>query len=299
MTTKADTAPADGQDIPGMLICALAACMLGLAVAVARYAYEGGANGIAVATMRSTIAAGGLFLWCLWAGRALRLPFGTWLHCAGNGVLFSMMSWGNIGSVEFIPVGLAALLFFTYPPMVAAIAAIMHREAMPPLKIASIALAFAGLVAMLGVSLGAADPRGIGMALLAAAGAAVNAIWIGRKLKHVNGLVLTMHVTAVAAVLLIVLSLVAGVFRLPHDSGGWAGLMGVVALQSAGIPLYFVALQRIGAVKGTMITNVQPVVSIVAAYLLFAELLTPLQFLGGAMVLGGIWLMQWVDTRRR
>jgi drug/metabolite transporter (DMT)-like permease len=43
----------------------------------------------------------------------------------------------------------------------------------------------------------------------------------------------------------------------------------------------------------------QPVASIALAYFLYAEILSPLQGLGGAMVIGGILLMQWWQTRRR
>jgi drug/metabolite transporter (DMT)-like permease len=36
-----------------------------------------------------------------------------------------------------------------------------------------------------------------------------------------------------------------------------------------------------------------------AAYLLFGEMLTPAQFAGAVLVIGGIVLMQWFDLRRR
>ena len=46
-----------------------------------------------------------------------------------------------------------------------------------------------------------------------------------------------------------------------------------------------------------MLSNLQPVTSIVAALILFDEWLTPIQLAGGAMVLAGIALMQWRDAR--
>ncbi|MBT3535138.1 MAG: EamA family transporter [Rhodospirillaceae bacterium] len=64
------------------------------------------------------------------------------------------------------------------------------------------------------------------------------------------------------------------------------------------MPLYFLALTYIGAMKSAMFTNAQPLVSIAAAYLLFGEIMTPIQLLGGALVLGGIWLMQ-ISGRRK
>ena len=80
---------------------------------------------------------------------------------------------------------------------------------------------------------------------------------------------------------------------------GWLGLILVVVLQASAIPLYFLAIPRIGALKSAMVSNVQPVVSIVAAYVLYRELLSPAQFVGGAMVLGAVWLMQRFDRKRR
>ena len=46
-----------------------------------------------------------------------------------------------------------------------------------------------------------------------------------------------------------------------------------------------------------MITNLQPVVSIVAAFVLYGETLTPVQLAGGIMVLTAVWVMQWSDAR--
>ena len=76
-------------------------------------------------------------------------------------------------------------------------------------------------------------------------------------------------------------------------------MFGVVALQCASLPMYFVAVARVGALKTAMLANIQPVVSIVAARGLFGELLGAAQLVGGAMVLAGVMLMQWHDGRSR
>ena len=61
------------------------------------------------------------------------------------------------------------------------------------------------------------------------------------------------------------------------------------------LPLFYLALPKVGALKAGMVVNLQPVVSIVAAYLLFAEIMTLVELAGGAMVLLGIWMMQRLD----
>ena len=103
----------------------------------------------------------------------------------------------------------------------------------------------------------------------------------------------------VAAVVLAAVTLGSGAMQAPATPSGWLGLALVVVLQSSSIPLYFLAMPRIGALKAAMVSNVQPVVSIVAAFALYAELLTPTQLAGGAMVLGAVWWMQRFDRRRQ
>jgi drug/metabolite transporter (DMT)-like permease len=284
-------------DRTGLIMAAAAASGLGLAVAVSRFAYLGGTNGLTVASTRSCIAVVVLLLFCWATGRSLRISWRDWFHCAGLGALMSMMYYGNVGSVEFISVGLAALLFYTYPPIVAVIYAVILREPVPRTKVFALTLAFAGLALMLGVSLGVSDLRGVALAMGASIACAWNAVWLARKVSHVDGVVLTLHMALVAAPILLSITLFSGSVIWPDANVGWFGLIGVVALQCASMPFYFVAIPRIGALRSAMISNVQPVVSIMAAYLFFAELLTTAQLFGGGLVLAGIALSQWHDNR--
>jgi len=282
----------------GLTMVLTAAIFLGLAVALSRLAYGGGSNGLTVALMRATVGAACLFLFCRATGRRLLPARRDVLHVGGNGVLALTMYYGNIGAVEFIAVGLAALLFFTYPPLVAALGWLSGRERLTALRCMAVATAFLGLAVMLGVSFQAVDLRGVALALAAALGAAINALWVVHLLRHVDGAVIGFHMCWIAGLIMWLAVPAAGLLDWPETAGGWFGLGAVVALQMLGVPTYIVGMQRVGALKSAMFANVQPVVSIVVAYVLFAELLSPPQFLGGALVLGGIWTMQWADRRR-
>ncbi|MBT5191609.1 MAG: DMT family transporter [Rhodospirillaceae bacterium] len=287
-----------GKQALGTVLAVSAAVGLGLAVALSRYAYEGGSNGITVAATRASLMAMGLPLFCLFSGRSLVLPWRAWGHCAGLGVLTAMMFYGHVGAVEFISVGLAVLLFFTYSPMIAVLNIVVVRERVKMANLAAIAIAFLGLILMLGISLDVVDLRGVALALGAGAAAAWNAVWLVRRMQGHDPMVVTTHMALVAAVVLLGLCLGVGTIAWPHSAAGWGGLSAVVVLQATSVPLYFLALTYIGAMKSAMFTNAQPLVSIAAAYLLFGEIMTPIQLLGGALVLGGIWLMQ-ISGRRK
>ena len=286
-------------DAHGVALALLSAVGLGLGIALARYAYEGGTNGLTVAAVRSLVLGAALFVYSRATGRSLGLRRADRWRCAWLGLLMSMGFYGNIGAVEFISIGLTALLFFTFPPLIACIQAVLDRAWPTPAKVAALATAFAGLATMLGASLGASDPRGVALVLGAAIAVALNSVGIVRLVGHVSPLVAMFHMAATAAIALPALALATGSVQLPASGTGWAGMFGVIALQCVSLPLYFVAIARIGALKTAMLANIQPVTSIVAARALFGELLGAAQLAGGAMVLAGVMLMQWHDARTR
>ena len=210
----------------GTALALLSAIGLGLAVAVARYAYEGGANGLTVVSMRSLVLVAGLYVYCRATGRSLRLRRTDRRRCAVLGVLMVMGFYGNVGAVEYISIGLTALLFFTFPPLIALIQAVVDRTWPAPVKVVALATAFTGLATMLGVSLGASDPRGVAMALGAAVGVALNSVGVVRLLGHVNPLVAMFHMAVAATVVLVVLTVVTGSIQWPVTGAGWAGSFG-------------------------------------------------------------------------
>jgi drug/metabolite transporter (DMT)-like permease len=283
----------------GIALSLLAGVFLGSAVAVARYAYDGGASGIFVAGVRTTLMTFGIALVMLAAGHSLALPRKLIPVALFNGALMSMMTYGNIGAVEFISVGLTALLFFTFPIIIAVIVTVFRIEPANTAKLFAIILAFAGLILMLGSSVGDADWRGVSLALAAAVCTAINGVLVARFFREINAFVITFHFSWTALIMIVLIGIFFAEVRMPTTDGGWAGVAGVAVLQASAMPMYLYALSRIGALKAGMFTNVQPVTSIFEAWWWFDEVLGTLQALGGAIVLGSIGLMQWADIRRR
>jgi len=120
MASSGPTASAGARSrVIGFGLALAASLGLGLAVAFARIAFEGGTDGQSVATVRAWFVVLVVGLWCIVSGRGLGVDRRTWLHCLGLGTLLAYMFFGNIGAVKYIPVGVAALLFFVYPPLIA------------------------------------------------------------------------------------------------------------------------------------------------------------------------------------
>ncbi|MDF1792861.1 MAG: DMT family transporter [Thalassobaculaceae bacterium] len=276
----------------GFALALAATVGLGLAIAVARIAFEGGTNGQSVAMVRAWFVVALVGGWCLASGRALAIDRRAWLNCLGLGLLLAHMFFGNIGAVKFIPVGVAALLFFVYPPLVSVFTALLDRRWPGLLRFAAFLVAFAGLAVMLGEGFHHLDPRGLLLGLSAGIACAVNVTWIGRVMGGRDPLVIMFHMALVAAVALSILVPATTGLTAPVTTAGWVGALGVILLQGCSIPLYFASIPKIGVETSSILNNLQPVTSIVAAYLLFGEALTGAQGVGAALVLGGIVAMQ-------
>ena len=71
-------------------------------------------------------------------------------------------------------------------------------------------------------------------------------------------------------------------------SAAWFGIVGVGVMSTfVAIQTFYAGAQRIGAAQAALISTVEPIWTIVLAAILFSVALTPIQLLGGALILGG------------
>ena len=276
------------------VICSLG---LGLAVALGRLAFDGGTTPLSVAFFRSLLSVVAMGMICICMGISLRLPRSAFISMLFLGCLFSHMAFGNVGSTKYISISLAALLFFIYPPLVAILNHAIARKWPSLIKTISITVAFLGLAVMLGVDLNKLDLRGVVIGITAGIACAVNIIWVARKVPSVHPFIIVFYQSAIASLLIGVLAWYLDELRLPDEIGGWLGFLLVGVLQTASIPFFYFAIQRIGSEPTAIINNSQPVASIVAAILIFNEALTLERFFGAIMVIGGILVTQWDGLR--
>lgn len=275
--------------------------LFGTVVAMSRSVYDAGGSGLTLATLRAclTVLLFGLYF-LIWR-KSARLPRPLWALVFVNGLLVAGFYYGNVGSVEFVSVGMAVLIFFTYPLLIALGSVVMGTEKLSVWTAVALVAAFVGLAVMLGVSFQDADWRGIALASLASICSAANAILVARRFTHVDPVATTFHMSIIAAIALVALSIGAGEFRLPALGPGALAAIAVAMVQSLGMPIYYASMTRTGAVLSGAIFNIQPAISIAVAWLLYGEALTPVQMAGGALVLAAVWGLQMgrLVSRRR
>ncbi|MEE2760405.1 MAG: hypothetical protein VYE18_03060 [Pseudomonadota bacterium] len=84
------------------------------------------------------------------------------------------------------------------------------------------------------------------------------------------------------------IAMAAAALALPLTPRGWLAFSGVGAFYSISIIGIFVAMSKIGAVRVGLLTNCEPLSSDILGVMLLDQFLSPLQFLGVAVVLATI-----------
>ena len=93
----------------GFVFAIVSTLGLGFAIAVSRFAYDGGSNGLTVSACRSVLMLVAVGLFCMATGRRLWITRKDFGQTVGLGVLMGAGFYGNVGAVQYIPISLAAI----------------------------------------------------------------------------------------------------------------------------------------------------------------------------------------------
>ncbi|HEV2440624.1 MAG TPA: DMT family transporter [bacterium] len=199
-----------------------------------------------------------------------------------------------VEGIRLTTAGQAALFMSLTPVLVAAASALMGLERVARVTWAGIGLSVAGAAAILHPGAGALPAAALWGDLLVFASAGCWAYYTiaCRPLtqRYPPSVVATLPVLPAAAVLVL-----AGVpaLRLQRWStvgpAAWAGIAYSGGLLIAlGYVAWSVAIRRIGASRTAALINLNPVVALIAAWLLLGERLDAVQAAGAALVIGGV-----------
>ncbi len=291
ISSEANSKARLNRSIPlGPLFGFLAATSLGLSTSFARLAYDGGSNPFTVIGSRFLFCAITIALTIRLLHRTYVIPRRTLLPTLGVSLVWFLTPTSYLWSVFFIPVSLAALIFYTFPLMVAAASVITEGARLGPARVGAFLLAFAGLAIALSPSFHSLDWRGMALAFLAAIGAAMTLILSRRLLTEQGVLTFSLYTSAGGVVLITgILQITSGV-ALPQDTPGWIGLSVTTLSYVVGILAMFTAIQFVGPAPTALVMNFEPLISILTAVLVLGERLTPLQLAGAIMVVGALTL---------
>lgn len=279
----------------GLLMCAASAASFGAMGIFGKLAYDAGVGVLTLLLVRFVLAA--LMLGAANALRRPRLPgrrgllmavgLGAIGYAAQSGLYFSALT--RMGA------GITALVLYLYPCLVTLGAVALGRDRLDRVRVASLLLAFVGLALVVFVGAPARiDAVGVALALGAAV-AYTGYILVSDTIAsdRLDPLALSGFVCAGAAGSFALTSALSGEVSFSFDPIGWLWL-GAIAVVSTvlAIVLFFGGLARVGPSRTSIVSTIEPLVTVGLAALVFGEGLSATQLAGGLLVLGSVLLLQ-------
>jgi drug/metabolite transporter (DMT)-like permease len=296
--------PPSGALGAGLIV--LAAVCFGTLGPISRFAQDAGVESLALVAWRAGIGATAtlLLLLALAAlGRRPQRPRDVrarqrWFVVAGAGANLILNLAMFIAFVR-IEIGLALLLFYLFPAIVATASVLWFDEQLDGLRWAALGVSMLGLALTLAGagSLGSLDPVGIGLSVLAAFAQAFYVLAARHgfpDVQPIEAATSTMGMAAIGYVAIAILTGQVAALGVPLESSNALVAVMLAGLVGAAIPTlcFITGIRLLGAPRAAILATLEPVVGVALAAWLLNEQPSPLQLVGGALILVAAVLLQ-------
>jgi drug/metabolite transporter (DMT)-like permease len=273
----------------GIFLIVVSAALFGTLAIIGRFAYADGLDVTTMLFLRFTIAAILMFAWL--AIRKEKLPRGrTLLQLAGMGGLgYVGQSFCFMSAINYASTGLVALLLYLYPVFVTILTVIFQK-----VKLTSRTV-FALVLATIGAAL-TANPQGgqLPGILLAISAAAIYAVYIlvgTGVMQKVSAIQSSAVIFASAAVVFGIMTAIRGP-HWPTTQNGWLAISGIAVIATLlPVATFLGGLKIIGATDASLLSTLEPVVTVVLAAMFLGEKVQPLMVAGGVLILTAVLLI--------
>jgi len=281
-----------GFAAPFAALC-LGAVAMGVSPIFVRFAAAADVGAFASAFWRVALALPVLYAW-LRLDEAKTAPgpsFGGATVLAGVAFAGDLFFW----HLSILNTTVANATFFatTAPIFVVLVAWLALRRHVSGGTVAGLVLCCLGGVSLIGQSLDVNPARIVGD-LYGVATAVFFALYflaVERARETGGAARVTFELTLVTAAILLVVALLLEPRVMPHTREGVAALVAVAWISHAGGQgLLSITLGRLPAVFSSLVIFLEAVAAAAVGWMILDERLTPIQFLGGALILGGIWM---------
>lgn len=283
----------------GVLLCLISAVGFAALGIFGKLAYDEDVGVLTLLTVRFGMAAAGFGLLTAVAARrdgaSVRMSRHVALTALGLGLVgYAAQAGLYFGALDHMDVSLLSLLLYTYPAMVTVAAIALGRDSVTRRRVAALSAASTGVALVLaGAGGGSADAVGVAMAVGAAVAYTTYILVADSVIADAPPLAFSAIIAAGAFVTFAVTALASGTLDVGITAAGW-GWLAAIAVVSTIVPVltFFAGLRRVGPSNASILSTVEPPVTVVLALLVFGERLGIVQLAGGALVLSAVLVLQ-------
>jgi drug/metabolite transporter (DMT)-like permease len=269
-----------------------AAVMFAVSDVFGKLALEGGSDVPSLLSFRSVLGIGLVFIWLRLGEPAVALPpRAKWISLA-LGVLLTLNLFGVFKAIELVPVSIAILTYFIYPLLTGIIGAMTGVDRLTLSGAATALVAFCGLALIIGANPADLAPMGLLAAIGGALCRTVMLLITRATLKGADARLVTWYTLWSSMLVFVALSLATWSWHWPHTASGWVAFVGIGFTTTAAILTLYLSTQRIGPFRTALCMNLEPFMTAVLSAIVLGDRLTPLQMLGGAVMVAALCVFQ-------
>lgn len=233
--------------------------------------------------------------------KALFIVPKDWYYFFGTGVCSLLFfNWCYFNAITRSSMSVAAVLLYTSPVFVTLMSALFFREQITPVKLAALAITFAGCVLVTGLFPLGQETVSLPVVLFGLGsgfGYALYSIFGKFVLKKYSPAAVTFYTILFCALFSLPISGLNANLSALADWRAWAGALGVGVLCCA-LPyhLYTAGLKDAEPGRAAILATIEPFVAAALGILLFHEAVTLWKLLGMAAILGAVALLNTQKT---
>ncbi|PLR95060.1 DMT family transporter [Bacillus sp. T33-2] len=273
----------------GYFLIFLSATGFGLLPIFALYSYEHGVDSTTLLFLRFAFAAVFFFSYIFLKKKHWKITRKQLLSLIFmGGVLYTFQSFFYFSAIQYIPASLAALLLYLYPVFVTILSFFVNKERISNKLLLSIFISLIGMIFVLGSPGQSMNVIGILLAMGAAIVYSIYIVYGNRITVQVPPVATSAFIALFASVSFFFGGLYTGGLDFKFEPPGWLGVAGISLFSSVIAMLtFFSGMKLVGPSRASILSMIEPVVTILFSTLLFNEKMTFLQMAGGLIVLGG------------
>ena len=279
------------EKLNGVLYIILSAISFGVMPILAKLAYNGGANTITTLFLRFLFATLMLFYYLKSNKISMKLNKKQLLLVVLLGIAgYSLTSASLFMAYNYISVGMATMLLYTYPAIVTFFSTIIFKEKVHLKKVLCLVLSICGIFIMIEMGSTSYNLEGISLGLLSAICYSFYVLGASHKeIKKINSYVMTFYVSLLAAFSELVFGVATNSLKFNIEFYSFIAIL-LLAFISTVVALmaFLQGVKIIGPSNTAIFSTLEPIVSLVLGVLILKEQLTIRIVLGSILIISSM-----------
>jgi len=275
----------------GILFIILSAISFGIMPILAKLSYRGGANTYTTLFLRFFFAAIMLLYYLRSKGISLKLARKQLFLVIIIGVFgFTLSSISLFMSYNYISIGMATMIVYTYPAIVTLLSYLFYKEKIYPRKIVSLTISTIGIFVL--IDRGSVSFNLIGIILAGIAAVMYSLYVLGashKEFRVINSYVLTFYISCASAVMMFMAAITTGNFNMHISFYALVAIL-LLALISTVVALmaFLEGVRIIGPSKASILSTIEPIVALTLGIIILGEPISVRIIIGSIMIVTSV-----------